>query len=204
MSAIEHQVNQLKKDFPSRKVGLVTFNDSVSILGDGSADPYIFGGYKLTNYEACLQEGAMCYDDMLIEPVSISCNNLVEKFEKMEEKGKTALGPGLLASIGMASKGKKGSTVVVCTDGLANVGIGSMESDVDKMKSEEEFEKMKVYCNANGIKVNVITMKGEECNVHTLGTLAHATGGMITRVNPEKIQDDFGTVLKDEIIAMNL
>jgi len=55
----------------------------------------------------------------------------LNKFEKLEEKGKTALGPGLLSSLGMASKGKKGSTVVICTDGLANVGIGSMENDIE-------------------------------------------------------------------------
>lgn len=68
---------------------------------------------------------------MMVQPVSISEQTLLNKFEKLEEKGKTALGPGLLSSLGMASKGKKGSTVVICTDGLANVGIGSMENDIE-------------------------------------------------------------------------
>jgi len=35
--------------------------------------------------------------------VSNSTDKLIEKFEKLEEKGRTALGPGLLASLGLAS-----------------------------------------------------------------------------------------------------
>ena len=35
------------------------------------------------------------------------------------------MGPGVLASVAMASKGAPGSQVIVCTDGMANVGIGS-------------------------------------------------------------------------------
>lgn len=42
----------------------------------------------------------------------------------IEETGPTALGPALLTSVAMASEGGQGSTVVLCTDGLANVGLG--------------------------------------------------------------------------------
>lgn len=45
----------------------------------------------------------------------------------MQEKGRTALGPGLLAALGLASQGKPGSMVILCTDGLANVGIGALD-----------------------------------------------------------------------------
>ena len=34
-------------------------------------------------------------------PISISAENLLKKFEKFEETGKTALGPALLSAIGM-------------------------------------------------------------------------------------------------------
>ena len=49
----------------------------------------------------------------------------------LEEGGATALGPGLFYSILIASK-KRGSQVILCTDGLANKGIGSLEDDDDK------------------------------------------------------------------------
>ncbi len=51
----------------------------------------------------------------------------------MEETGPTALGPALTASIAIASQGKPGSQVVLCTDGLANVGLGAF----DEIKTED-------------------------------------------------------------------
>jgi Mg-chelatase subunit ChlD len=43
----------------------------------------------------------------------------------MKARGGTALGPGLLTAVAMAGEGTPGSIVVVCTDGLSNVGLGS-------------------------------------------------------------------------------
>ena len=45
----------------------------------------------------------------------------------IEETGPTALGPALLTSVALASKGAPGSTVILCTDGLANIGLGSFD-----------------------------------------------------------------------------
>ena len=46
--------------------------------------------------------------------------------------GWTALGQALLSSLEMAKKGKVGSMVVICTDGLANLGIGNLSDDEGK------------------------------------------------------------------------
>jgi hypothetical protein len=51
----------------------------------------------------------------------------------LEETGPTALGPALVTSIAMAAEGAPGSTVVLCTDGLSNVGLGAF----DEIKTEE-------------------------------------------------------------------
>ena len=45
----------------------------------------------------------------------------------LEEGGQTALGPALLLSVAMASQ-VKGSKVIICTDGMANVGLGALDS----------------------------------------------------------------------------
>lgn len=44
-------------------------------------------------------------------------------------------------------------------------------------------------------------MKGEQCNVLSLGALAEKTNGKIKRVNPERIQEDFANVMNDEVLA---
>jgi len=45
------------------------------------------------------------------------------------------MGPAVLTSVAMASKGKPGSTVVICTDGMSNEGIGAS----NRARTEQEF-----------------------------------------------------------------
>ncbi len=52
---------------------------------------------------------------------------MITNLYKTEAKGQTALGPALLSAIEVASKGSPGSSVVLCTDGLANIGVGSLD-----------------------------------------------------------------------------
>lgn len=65
---------------------------------------------------------------LMTTPISKSAENLVQKFEKLEETGKTALGPALLAAVGMLHNAKPGSMLILCTDGLANYGLGALEN----------------------------------------------------------------------------
>ena len=53
----------------------------------------------------------------------------------METYGCTSLGMALLSGISLASRGNAGSKIIICTDGMANLGIGSIE------KGCEEFYK---------------------------------------------------------------
>ena len=47
LAAIESQINDLKNNNPKKKVGIVTFNNEVIIIGDGTEDPEIITGDKL-------------------------------------------------------------------------------------------------------------------------------------------------------------
>jgi Mg-chelatase subunit ChlD len=51
---------------------------------------------------------------------------LVNKIYSLEENGSTALGPAMALAVGIAAKAA-GSTVMILTDGLANVGLGALE-----------------------------------------------------------------------------
>jgi len=87
----------------------------------------------------------------------------------------------------MASSGKAGSTVVICTDGLANIGLGAFDeckTDEDFQKAEEFYEKVGQLAQTAGVTINVITIEGDECNVDSLSKLAELTGGNVERVNP--------------------
>lgn len=50
-----------------------------------------------------------------------------KRISELTEGGSTALGPALVACLGMA-QGKRGSEVIVCTDGISNVVRTLLES----------------------------------------------------------------------------
>jgi hypothetical protein len=47
----------MSKGAPDRKLGIVTFNSEVTIIGDGSKDPQIIAGDKLYNYDYLIDNG---------------------------------------------------------------------------------------------------------------------------------------------------
>jgi Mg-chelatase subunit ChlD len=59
--------------------------------------------------------------------ISETKDALLARVGQMHTKGRTALGPAVLTSVAMASKGAPGSQVIICTDGMANVGLGSFQ-----------------------------------------------------------------------------
>ncbi len=117
----------MQKNNPERKIGLVTFNNEVSIIGDGTKQPVTIAGDKLYDYDLLLQNGINCANNQFTKPIKETKKFLESKLMALEETGPTALGPAVLTSIALAAEGAPGSTVIVCTDGLANVGIGSFD-----------------------------------------------------------------------------
>jgi len=100
----------------------------------------------------------------------------------IEETGPTALGPGVLTSIAMAAEGSLGSSVVICTDGLANVGLGAWDeckTPADTVKVEEFYERIGQFAKTKGVLVNIVTLAGDECNLDGLEKIAEMSGGEI-------------------------
>jgi hypothetical protein len=52
-----------------RKVGVVTFNNEVNVLGDGTKDPQTITGDKLNNFEWLTKNGAEKSSELLSKTV---------------------------------------------------------------------------------------------------------------------------------------
>lgn len=109
------QLEEIGKQFPNKRVGMVLFNDSVAILGDGLQVPQIISGDKLNNFEELLEIGKE-YKLSAIGPVKESREKLSEKLFSLEEGGATALGPALAITCGICSQVPR-AEIIVCTDG---------------------------------------------------------------------------------------
>lgn len=118
----------------------------------------------------------------LSDPIVESYATLLNKISKIEAKGQTALGPALISALEIVQKGSPGSSLILCTDGLANIGVGQLEPyDEEKKKF---YAELGLQAKSKNITVNIITIKGEGCKIEAVGQLAELTNGNIKIVNP--------------------
>lgn len=122
----------------------------------------------------------------------------------IEETGPTALGPAVLTSVALAAKGAPGSTVVICTDGLANVGLGAFdEANTEEKLAEVEtfYERVGQLAQTHGVTINLVSIEGDDCNIESLSKICELTGGNVDRVDPVNLTKNFTNVLSKPVIA---
>lgn len=125
----------------------------------------------------------------------------------LEETGPTALGPAILTAIGVASEGAPGSQIVICTDGLANIGLGAFDeakTEDELAKVNEFYERVGEFAKQKGLTINIVSIIGDECNIESLSMLAELTGGNVERVDPVSLTKNFANILSEPIIASNV
>lgn len=150
-SAVEQQIEKVAREHPNKHVGLITFNNDVTLVGDGKVEPVVVTGDHLNSYEELNRIGTNfklnhvrsrathpTYNTRwgsppsqprlfanIIQPVHQVKSSLLKRLWDLEETGSTALGPALQLAIVIAGA-RPGSAVILCTDGLANTGIGAL------------------------------------------------------------------------------
>jgi len=207
-ASIDAQLTALAEKHPKRRVLLVTFNGEVTIVGDGSAGKsVVIAGDKLQQEAELARIGrdfVSSLDD--VKPVVQAKDALSDALFSLEESGPTALGPALVCALAMASR-VRGSQVILCTDGVANVGLGSIDTkgDRDAERSAEEWYRTQgVKAREAGTMVSIVSIKGDECRLELLGLVAAETLGAVTRVDPLSLRDDFAAMLANPVLATNV
>ena len=117
------------------------------------------------------------------------------------------MGPGILTAVAMAAEGSAGSSVVICTDGLANVGLGAWDechTEADTLAATQFYERIGQIASTAGVTINIVSIEGDECNLESLSSLAELTGGNVERVNPTNLTQDFANMLSVPVIATNV
>lgn len=196
-AAVESQLRQMQTQYPMKKAGIVVFNSTVQILGDGveseKIDRAVCNNFAdLMNYSQS-QRGRF-----LNTSIESSYPILSQKLMGLSPTGGTALGPALLFSIILASESGPGSKVVICTDGEANEGIGSLSG---KEEDYDIYKELGSISKELGVSVSVITIEGQECKLEALNFVTSETQGEIVKVAPESLLTEFSNILSDEVVA---
>ena len=151
------------------------------------------------DFNKCLDSEKLYYDSHMKHSLINSHASIFQYLDKLEESRSTCLGPALLTAVGMASKAPHGASIILCTDGLANRGLGSLAKESED--SKHFYNKLGNFANENSIMINITTIKGDECKIDVLAGLTDCTDGNINRVNPDDLSQNFQNIIKEEILA---
>lgn len=175
--AITSQINSMNEKNGKRKLGIVAFDNTVEVIGDGVEKVHVIADMAdLTNFEALQRIGEGLGDTHMKNPVSQTKDSLLEKAQNLQTRGTTALGPAVLTSLAMASKGCPGSQVIVLTDGMANVGLGSFNQG---QSANEFYSRVGQLAEEKGVMINLVTFAGTEANIMGLATMVEQSGGQV-------------------------
>ena len=107
----------------------------------------------------------------------------------------------------MAAQGAAGSSVVICTDGLANVGLGAFDgllTEEEKEVADNFYVQVGAIAQQAGVTINIVSIQGDECNIESLSKLADLTGGQVEQVDPTTLTKNFANMLQVPVIATNV
>ncbi len=57
------------------------------------------------------------------------------------------------------------------------------------------------YAKKKKVTVNILSIKGDKCNVKELGKLSLATGGSILKIDLDKMGTEFNKIISEEIVG---
>lgn len=107
------------------------FDDKLTFIGDGTTEVKTISDRSLMDDFKYLKEfGKNEY--IVSRPLSETKGILQEKLISINQLGDaTALGPAALTSVSAATNHKLGSSIIICTDGGSNCGLGDMNKILD-------------------------------------------------------------------------
>lgn len=201
-AAIDAQITKMAKEAPNRKVGFLTFGTEITLIGDGTQNPLVIPSNLMNDFKGIMDFIGGYSQTYLSKTVKDNSIVLLEKLAKISAAGITALGPALVASVSLAVKGSAGSRVIICTDGLANNGIGRIkDSPKDQAAIIEFYTSLGQLAQKRNVIVSIISLVNAECRLDLLSPISGITGGDIMRVDPLTLSKDFSSLLAEKIIA---
>lgn len=197
-AAVAQQLGALEQREPACVPVIVTFGAEVCVYTDGG-NRSLVARLAHDRLEDLLAKGE-ALGSACSEPVAEVAERLRATVGALRPCGNTALGPALAVGVGLAS-GRPGSKIVLCTDGMANNGVGAIRNrnqevpfygDIARRAAEE------------GTCISVVTMEGEDCSMENLGTCADLTGGRVEMVDLQALSTKVGALLANPVLCTGL
>jgi len=193
VETLNKKLEELAKDSPNAKVGIIIVNATVTLLGDCKMSPRILGDESVLNSDRKLKMNA---EDIKTKffgtPISSSIGRIKEKLKDLTENGATALGPALVCGLELLRDEKKGK-LLVFTDGVSNVGVGDLtvKNPVELKTNKDYYTYWGALAREQGTEVNFYTIMNADnpFDVSLYYQIVRDVDGVIHAVTPDEIRD---------------
>ncbi|XP_033103947.1 circularly permutated Ras protein 1-like [Anneissia japonica] len=198
--AIVRQLERLQLENPRKRVGLVAFNNTVIIYGDANSH----ASFTQRNVDALsVQQLQQLGKTLMTEYKDIdnSLSSLKSTVENLKIAGSTALGPALAMCVGMVSK-IPGSEIVLCTDGIPNVGVGSLQRN----QKTNFYSEIGNIAQQQQTKISIIgiEVKDSQNEMETVSEAAAISGGVTNILHSTELTRQLREIAQNVIIATDV
>jgi hypothetical protein len=69
------------------------------------------------------------------------------------------------------------------------------------LNGPEFYTRAAQYAKEKGVVVNILSIKGDRCNLKELGKLTLSTGGSILKIDPSLLGSEFNKISKEEVLG---
>ncbi|XP_038074150.1 circularly permutated Ras protein 1-like [Patiria miniata] len=199
--AVTRQLERYELEHPDKKVILVNFSHEVKVHGDGSQLPTTVTGQKLNQLDVLLREGQELAALLNIKPLTESASCLKTKVDSLSEGGSTALGPALAVSLGLLAK-LPGSEIVLCTDGMPNEGVGSLQRHSYDSNFYNEAGRI---AEQQQTTISIIGIQTDShCDFEQVSKCVSISSGTINILNPHELTRQIRQLGQDKVVATNV
>jgi small GTP-binding protein len=203
IAAVSEHILQLVVRHPERRVILLAFSNELMFFGDCVSDtPRTIAGDALSD-EAAIRRVADEISLDSIHPVKQSSSALNAKLTQINEDGATALGPAMLLAACLAGR-TPNSEIILCTDGLSNVGLGALDEPDKLAEATEFYRNLGTYAKSHKSTINIMALQGTDCALSSLAVCATETAGSVNVLHPLEWVAEVQRIAQNPTIATNV
>ncbi|MFX1564219.1 MAG: hypothetical protein ACFFDP_13030, partial [Promethearchaeota archaeon] len=195
-------ITDLGVNAPETTFGLVAFHSDVYIYDENMSKIITLSGDIRYSVEKIVEAIEKILKKIELEPLKKTQKKWIENIEKLQSLDMTALGPAMVSAYVIMKA--RGGRIILLTDGLANEGVGALESA--STTGAQLYEDLAAQAVNAGIIVDVVAIKDPSAfmALEALAVMPMQTGGNMYYAEISEIADALGARSREKIIARNV
>eukprot|EP00055_Hartaetosiga_balthica_P015701 m.94740 g.94740 ORF g.94740 m.94740 type:complete len:947 (+) comp8930_c0_seq3:146-2986(+) len=198
--AILKQLEHMAATFPNRRVVILTFSSQLYVYPSPKSDVVQLSGSS-ENVEELWATAEKAIGSTKIPTIGNTVEEWKSVVKSLSTAGSTALGPALVSATAICSALSEKSEIVLCTDGLPNVGIGRLDT---YNQNSNFYSDIGERAKDKGVVIRIIGTEGQESDLDKLSACTTISGGSIVTLNPAELERQIRVMAQEVIAATNV